>query len=57
MKLTLIYIQLITIEIMLVVMNITAKVSFFIYFGEIVRKTLGLVKYFIYLCRIKSLNL
>lgn len=31
---------------MLVVMNITAKVSFFIYFGEIVRKTLGLVKYF-----------
>ena len=56
MKLTLIYIQLITIEIMLVVMNITAKVSFFIYFGEIVRKTLGLVKYFIYLCRI-SLNL
>lgn len=24
---------------------------------SIVRKTLGLVKYFIYLCRIKSLNL
>ncbi len=42
---------------MLVVMNITAKVSFFICFGEIVRQTLGLMKYFIYLCRIKSLNL